>query len=111
MCMGVLELENNQNGYLRVRVCAYMYVLCVYGRENSRYVMYGIAMGVGGGKNDQGCVNMGADGYRSVSKHAGTTICHTELDIVPKTHIQPRAKAQSKYKKTTFDSITLLKTN
>ena len=54
MCMGVLELENNQNGHLRVRVCADMYVLCVYGRENSRYVMYGIAMCVGGARMIRG---------------------------------------------------------
>ena len=110
MCMGVLELENNQNGYLRVRVCADMYVLCVWPGKFPVCHVWDCDVS-GGGKNNQGCVNMGADGYRRVSKHAGTTICHTELDIVPKTHIQPRAKAQSKYKKNTFDSITLLKTN
>ena len=99
MCMGVLELENNQNGYLRVRVCADMYVLCVWPGKFPVCHVWDCDVS-GGGKNDQGCVNMGADGYRRVSKHAGATICHTELDIVPKTHIQPRAKAQSKYKKT-----------
>ena len=45
---GVLEWDNNQKGYLRVRVCADMHVLCVYGRENSRYVMHGIGEGSGG---------------------------------------------------------------
>ena len=45
---GVLEWGNNQKGYLRVTVCADMYVLCVHGRENSRYVMNGIGMGVRG---------------------------------------------------------------
>ena len=30
---GVLEWDDNQKGYLGVRVCADMYVLCVYGRE------------------------------------------------------------------------------
>ena len=45
---GVLEWGNNRKGYLRVTVCADMYVLCVHGRENSRYVMHGIGMGVRG---------------------------------------------------------------
>ena len=45
---GVLEWGNNQKGYLRVTVCADMHVLFVYGRENSRYVMHGIEMGVRG---------------------------------------------------------------
>ena len=45
---GVLEWDDNQKGYLGVRVCADMYVLCVHGRENSRYVMHGIVMRVRG---------------------------------------------------------------
>ena len=45
---GVLEWDDNQKGYLGVWVCADMYVLRVHGRENSRYVMHGIGMGVRG---------------------------------------------------------------
>ena len=47
---GVLEWENNQKGYLGVRVGADMYVLCVHGRENSRHVMHGIGEGSRGAK-------------------------------------------------------------
>ena len=47
---GVLEWENNQKGYLRVRVGADIYVLCVHGRENSRNVMHGIGEGSEGAK-------------------------------------------------------------
>ena len=43
---GVLEWDNNKKGYwVLVGEGVYGYAcLCVYGRENSRYVMYGIGL-------------------------------------------------------------------
>ena len=42
---GVLEWGNNQKGYLGVRVCAGMYVLCVRMAGKIPYVMHGIEEG------------------------------------------------------------------
>jgi len=51
-------------------VCRYVCFVCVW--PGKFPVCHAWDCDVSGvGKNDQGCVNMGADGYRRVSKHAG----------------------------------------
>ena len=45
---GVLEWDNNQKGYLGVRMCAGMYVLCVRMAGKIPYVMHGIEEGSDG---------------------------------------------------------------
>ena len=89
---GVLGWENDQKGYLGVRMCADTYVLCVYGRENSRYVVYGIGMRVRGqewsgmGKYGRGRMQKGIQECRIKTKEKHTHIItpKCEFNHMPK---------------------------